>query len=308
MIDPQARAGRCWYCGQRTLKQGDPPEHVVPAAIGAELTTDRICRECNTRAGRTVDQPFLRDWFLAAAREDSGVPDRHGSPPGRPRQKATLADGRPVWADLARGTVEVFPHSTKPDAAGEITLSAGTQADFDALVVKVADRLRTKGTPLPPLPTPRREPVSKVEVQVSLNKFTWARAPAKMALGCASLLLDEAWLDTPSAKQLQGWLWDDKPRTIDGAGELLALPYVLSDGDDFQQLCPPPNHLVCFVKTPGGWRLSCVLFGRLLATLSFDPGQEALSDTGWLFDPLARKVRQTTFMDLVDAVVRRQNP
>jgi hypothetical protein len=61
----EERAGRCWYCGEAKLRTDDPPEHIVPDALGGTLKTDRVCRDCNQRAGREIDWPLQNDWLVA---------------------------------------------------------------------------------------------------------------------------------------------------------------------------------------------------------------------------------------------------
>jgi hypothetical protein len=102
---------------------------------------------------------------------------------------------------------------------------------------------------MPPL---QRQPVERVEVSVELNKWIWARAGAKIAVGCASLVFSERWLDSPQAAQLQGWLWDDRPRALDGISELpVVLPQMIEPGGVLADLCSPPEHLLAFWPLPG---------------------------------------------------------
>jgi hypothetical protein len=105
------RTGRCWYCGEETLRTDDPPEHVVPSTLGGELTTDRVCRKCNTRAGKEIDEPFLSDWVIAWERLLWDIRDvRHGKdkPPPLPHEELALDDGTEVRMNRDY-TVDVLP-------------------------------------------------------------------------------------------------------------------------------------------------------------------------------------------------------
>src|SRR5438046_2365307 len=83
------RVGRCWYCGEDALRVGDPPEHVVPAAIQGTMTTDHVCASCNREAGR-IDQRFNGDYFIALERSKHDMRDRRGKLPPLPRQEVRL--------------------------------------------------------------------------------------------------------------------------------------------------------------------------------------------------------------------------
>lgn len=89
MNDSEARSrpGRCWLCGLETLREGDPLEHVIPAAIGGSLTTDRVCKKCNNAAS-VIDQRFSQDWFVALERTKHELPDRKGKPPPTPSRRS----------------------------------------------------------------------------------------------------------------------------------------------------------------------------------------------------------------------------
>ena len=50
------------------VQTSDPPEHIIPDAMGGTLKTDRVCRECNGRAGSDIDGPFMQDWLIAMDR------------------------------------------------------------------------------------------------------------------------------------------------------------------------------------------------------------------------------------------------
>lgn len=60
----------CPYCGKLKPSTEFSDEHVVPAALGGNLTPVnpfllRVCRRCNTACGRHVDGPFIRGWMTS---------------------------------------------------------------------------------------------------------------------------------------------------------------------------------------------------------------------------------------------------
>ena len=81
------RPGRCWYCGEEKLEEGDAPEHIVPASIQGTLCTDRVCFDCNQKLS-PLDQKFVQEWFVALPRSEHGVRDRRGGKPPQPRPPA----------------------------------------------------------------------------------------------------------------------------------------------------------------------------------------------------------------------------
>jgi hypothetical protein len=97
------RVGRCWYCGQANLLDDDQPEHIVPAAIGGTLTTDKICFACNQRASREIDQPFVGEWSIVLARNEFQILDRRGTRPPRLPQNTTAKAGTRLVVDTWGG-------------------------------------------------------------------------------------------------------------------------------------------------------------------------------------------------------------
>src|SRR4030095_723423 len=59
----------CPYCGKDKPEADFTDEHVVPQRLGGNLTpinpfVIRSGKPCNTTAGRWVDGPFIRSWFV----------------------------------------------------------------------------------------------------------------------------------------------------------------------------------------------------------------------------------------------------
>jgi hypothetical protein len=296
------RPGRCWYCGLSTLADDDPPEHVVPAALGGGLTTDRVCRECNTRAGREIDKPLLGDWTVGWERVIWDIRDvRHGKskPTPFPDEELTLPSGTSVrWRhDM---TLEVIPNV---DRGGDnVSLVAGSDAEALEMMNRIAERARRDGKTLT-AGEMRREFSNEVGGRFVLDQLLWLRASTKMAVAAASLVLPESWLDTQQAEKYREFLWDENPTTFDGQHPARALPQESPVAR--HQLVDPPEHLVMMVPSRGHIGIVTLLFGSLSAgTVQFEiegiPPQNA-----WVLDPRARTVTETTFQALTDQVAMR---
>jgi hypothetical protein len=131
---------RCWFCGERHLSPDDPPEHVIPAALGAELTTDRVAGVCNRRAGKEIDQPLLADPFIGFNRVFYDTRDRRGGRPPNPARNASLADGSPAVLDTR---VMPWRATALPQIRGEgerLTITAGSVEEAEKMISKRSER------------------------------------------------------------------------------------------------------------------------------------------------------------------------
>jgi hypothetical protein len=292
------RPGRCWACGEPHLKVGDPVEHIVASAIGGVLTTDRFASDCNERLGRLIDQPFLRDPFVAIRRVRHGIKDpRRPRPPASPRLAATTSDGRSAIFDLADNTVFWPPHFTEDGDRHRVT--AQNKDEARRAVESKVERLRRDGFKVQ-VGQPRtvRQPDDPVEAKftLSMDSFLRARVAAKIALGAFSLVLPEEWLDTDGAKLLQSWLWDERPKTEDG-GVIFAAPQEVPSPID--TLGAPPKHTLFFLPGDGrGALFGIVLFGEELMVVRTGPLDGRPPEIAWQLDPITRTCKKTSFSDL----------
>jgi hypothetical protein len=291
-----SRQGRCWYCGEEKLQDDDPPEHVVPFALGGELTTDRVCRECNTRAGVEIDQPFLSDWFVAWERLLWDIRDtRHGKdrPPPMPREQLELADGTRVRM-TREYTVEVIPGTDKRSTPMRIV--AGSADELNEIIEKVQERAKRDGRELT-LGELSEQTIGEVSGRVAFDGVLWLRATTKIAVAAASLVLDETWVTTPQAKKYREFLWAAAPTNLDG--KTPATTYPARVHPPLAEMVKPPTHLLMFFPQPNKALFRCHLFGDLSAgTVAFDISELPPRDV-WELDPLGRTVIQKTLDDLL---------
>lgn len=56
-------------------------EHIFPEAIGGTTIIYDLCKECNDHLGKSVDGPFVNNWFIAAKRQILKLPGKKGEIP-----------------------------------------------------------------------------------------------------------------------------------------------------------------------------------------------------------------------------------
>lgn len=124
----------------------------MSSAIGAELTTERVCTPCNRRAGREVDQPWLNDPHVRDSRILYDVRDRRGKRPQPRAVKTELEDARAVLLRDRAGVAEVqpIPQTTIDESRGTVEIH-GTSEDV-AKAVKRFERDHPEVQWLPPAP------------------------------------------------------------------------------------------------------------------------------------------------------------
>ena len=213
---------RCIFCLE---ERPGSEEHVFPFAIGGKLTTNRVCRPCNSKLGSRVDTALTDNFAVRIRRAELGLAGNSGTVPALHDLllgKATVVDQPErqvlVTFDQATKNLEIrpIPHAT------DVTMSDGTKArqfvvdtrDI-GLIPKIIERER-KRHGLPPLSA---EELAR-EVQrcsgsarqtenptVSYNlKFSFAylrHAMIKIAYELAFMWLGETYLDDPLAAELR---------------------------------------------------------------------------------------------------------
>ncbi|MGD9852340.1 MAG: HNH endonuclease [Nitrospirales bacterium] len=58
----------CVYCGTIKPAQEFSEEHILPQALGGNISTEleinQVCQQCNHKCGLFIDGPFLKSWFV----------------------------------------------------------------------------------------------------------------------------------------------------------------------------------------------------------------------------------------------------
>jgi hypothetical protein len=296
------RDGCCWYCGNTSLREDDPPEHIVPAAIGGTLVTNKVCFACNQRASREVDQRFLGEWSVLLARREQMILGRRGERPPKLPQRATLEDGTRVEVDVWGGSWETRPQPIVERIGEEYHVRAADEEEVQRikrdLEHKAADRGETliAGEPL------LRGLPSTVKVSFTFRPNVWLRMTAKMALGTASLVWDDSWLSTPPGRELIATLWDPDPRTPEGqpAGLIPIRPK-----GPLKHFCEPPEHLLFFTGGSDQSKFVAILLGSEVVGLPLMRNDQPHPQTAWLMDGLGGSARKLPFDELAMTAAQR---
>jgi hypothetical protein len=259
-------------------------EHIVPQRWGGRLTT-RSCGDCNG-LGAKLERLAEEVPWVAAAVGRAGVRGRSGSL-RRPQTKAHYPDG--VYGVVAYTREGPTPAGFAPRLLGEdkdgkqIWEVHATQLD------KFRKRAERRGQEFE-LRSRRAETYEGAEVEYGLgpaNVSLWPRLAAKMALGCASLAFDAAWLERDGARRLQALFAHDRPPGF----ELGVLPTELHQKDSLYDLLEPGEHLLLFQPRPeGGAIFAVILFGVVQYVLRV-PEANARDRLTWLLttnEPAAR--------------------
>jgi hypothetical protein len=273
-----SRPGRCWACGEEHLEVGDPVEHIIQAALGGTLTTDRFARTCNAKLGESIDQPFIEDHFVALARVLFDIRDprrRQDRPPPNPRHEAELADGTPIKVDMRDGLWRpvITPRLIEQGEGEELVfrITARSQEEAGEMMRKKLERLKRDGHDVSSyeIHNVEHEDIAEAKLTVSIDGTIRVRALAKMTLGVLSKVLPDEWLD-------------------------------------MKDMCSPPEHLVFFM--PAGFdavTLLIVLFGQEIMGQQIQlHGAPSPGKLAWAMDPKALELEETNFDQLAMRVVR----
>lgn len=283
----------CPYCGLQKPVEERSLEHILPAALGGELTTRNVCHDCNQRAGKEVDAPFVNQFWIREMRHRFEVPDRYGIVPRAPVFPTKLDDGTKVLAILDRAgwRAKLIPSESWHDAR---TLTFAVDAEDETAAAKKLQRLAKQTGKdvqlVSQVPGEVANPQINLEYEQDISR--WPRMGAKIALAIAAERLPPEYLTSPSADWLRGILWGSlstpAPPGIGVsphlAGEHVSDPVV-------RMVCPPPEHQVMLIGLAEGTGLVFTLFGELRYMLRLGPESAEATPGTYLIDPVERKSR-----------------
>ncbi len=224
---------RCIFC---TNERPPSLEHVFPLAIGGHITTDRLCKECNSTLGSRVDAALSDFLPIRVRRAELGLAGNAPVPPGRfelltgdveivgepgGRLRVTY-DEAAMQLDLHRlyqASDVVTPDGKK---VRQITIDA---RDKDQLPVIIQRERKRHGLP----------PLSSEELAIEASNYTTntvenptvhknvsasfaylRHAMFKIAYELAFLWLGEAYLDDPLAVELRTAICKSDIASTDG--------------------------------------------------------------------------------------------
>jgi hypothetical protein len=253
----------CFYCA-RELDAAPDPEHVLPAALGTELVTWRVCTACNRRAGREVDQPWLAEPHVEESRRLLALINRRGRVAPPLRARGVLEDGSPALVTLAGDRVDIRRRPSRTVEGNVLRLSGYTEAEAERTWQRPRDRGELLGDPTTMVAT---STALTATVRREVNVDIWPRFAAKVALAFISLFADDDWLVTDAAQGLRDVLWNGHPDTKRDAlahpGVAWSVPpLLLRQGT--HPLRVGEHMLVCEETEAEGPWFCMVLFGDLL--------------------------------------------
>lgn len=240
---------RCIFC---LNERPGTEEHVFPRAIGGRLTTDRVCKPCNSALGSRVDAALSDNFLVRGQRAHLGLAGNSGEPPAI--HEMLLGVGR--LANNPEQRVEItFNEQTQKIViralhhALDVVMPDGSKARKIVVDEKDADKIpkiiqrERKRHGLPPLSAEALEEETtrfrdNVDVTTIENpsvllersySFAFVRhAMIKIAYELAFLWLGEDYLDDPSAAELRDAVCADDPNSTD------KLPACVADAEEFE--------------------------------------------------------------------------
>jgi hypothetical protein len=268
-------------------------EHVLSRAnFGGRLVAPkRVCESCNSEAGGLEDKiltvPPLIEFVGVAARELGR---------GYPEAEAILQDG-------ARGRAEITPDGTRVISFKPRKI--GMEGDTEVWEVgegdekKVEDRRSKPGRRVKAVGRPLGQgDYMQLAGGFGVDFFEmWPRFAAKVALGCASLTLPEAWLDSEGARLVQDLFQrGNAPKRLwRGRGPKVPLGWPeLPPDDPLRRALRRSEHILALSANDegDGTLLEMVLFGAIYYRLDLFDAECPDDEPAWLVSPSSRSGRE----------------
>lgn len=322
-VNPRAiAAGKtCVHCGLPKLDGSQPPEHPIPLVLGSRITTFTTCSTCQPELSEQLENHWLRDFFVQAARDDNPVKNRRSQRTRRNKDARRRPNSRALDAAVSRhlrhpaghavvmrGGRPYYPGSIITNADGTQNVMASDRARLNQLLGKHFGYADLTDEELQSIGDVRRftPTIDDLEISDDLAEqamFLGVRMGAKMALSFAAEVFPESWRLSEYAERLRGWLWSERP-TNDRGHEIAWMP----NSDQPHPLDVDGNHFAYFQHVRQGDEIAVVV--RVFSALGFavPVAPDALIGRprqAWVSGPSHRGDVTTTFDELLLQAARR---
>ncbi|ADI00993.1 HNH endonuclease [Syntrophothermus lipocalidus] len=209
---------RCIICLKDLPDEVASQEHIFPEALGGTLVIHEVCRACNSRLGRFVDDPLVNNWLMQAKRMMLRLPGKSGRVPN-PLEKGVLANEPGVKvryefdADGKPQRLYVIPQVKKVTVEGKervhIILDKSEEDRLPEILEKIAARHAKVGNGYTPVQIGRREVITEhplIEQKICFNLWDWQRGILKIAYELAYKELGPRYLADPAAAKIRALL------------------------------------------------------------------------------------------------------
>jgi hypothetical protein len=281
----------CSYCAAQKPVADRSVEHIIPAALGGALVTDKVCHGCNQRAGDEVDAPFISQFWVRELRHRYEIPDRYGKLTSPPVFPTELDDGTKVLAILDRAgwRAKLLPAEEWHDAQ---TMTLSLDSADEAVVAKKLERLeKNSGQEATLMSRQDHEVVNpRMRMKYAQDVTLWPRMGAKIALAVAAERMPESFLSSPAAGWLRQVLWGNMSTAAPPgvgvsphlAGELMSEPVP-------RWVNPPPEHQLMVIQLGDAAGVVFTLFGELRYYVRLGPDSVGASPGVYILDPTRHK-------------------
>jgi hypothetical protein len=312
---------RCIFC---LNERPSSLEHVFPLAIGGHITTDRVCKECNSTLGSRVDAALCDFIPIRQRRAELGLAGNASAPPGR----FELLEGVVSLANSNGGRLQVtYNEATKQldlrrlYQASDVVTPDGQKVRQIIIDARDKDQIPTiiqrerKRHGLPPLSDEElalqasnceAKSIENPTVHMNIKaSFAYLRhAMFKIAYELAFLWLGETYLDDPLAGELRTAISNPDLASTD------SLAGFVGDAPDcpaFSQWIPHPAHHLAYSQVVAGQVLigvrifdlyaACVPVSREAARYFGGPSAHPAELKFLALDAVSGKVVDATFAE-----------
>jgi HNH endonuclease/SEC-C motif len=271
---------RCTYCLKTKPTTGfTTVEHVMPAALGGEWKTRKVCDDCQKQANEVADHLINKDFLVVFLRSAYGIADRSGHVPLPPRFNVPL-EGAGVVKVTLESAGAVLQGATSPVVAALLGLKGESEQDQERLRELVGEDIRKK----------LHDPVQLARaIQAETTPPpAWSRFIAKLGLACGRKAYGEEWMEGPYAHALSADLHSDEPPKHSQQRE-----HYPPLGEAWPFL--PPRHVLWIDDVRDVAILHVVLFGQLLGAVALNNAGAPSEYSAWRFEPAKREFGHSSY-------------
>ena len=144
---------KCIICNE--IKENMSVEHIIPDAIGGNITIETVCKDCNSRLGSKVDCALTDDPFILYLRNAFEIKDKNGNLVDLTK-RLPLKDETGKRIVIKKGDGELFPKIYTGNTAPNVKITKTTEgkrkiefsgSDVESILTKTKREFDKEGIP-----------------------------------------------------------------------------------------------------------------------------------------------------------------